>query len=743
MFKSSQFDKTLETATSHLKLEPDWASIIVICDLIRQNDVTPKHAITQIKKKMVSQNPHTAMYSLMVLESVVKNCGSPVHEELFANKANCEAFAQLVQTTPHENVRNKMLELIQVWSHAFRSAYKYRGIKDTMNILKTEGYKFPEMKEVSEKLFASDVAPEWADGDCCHRCRTSFSIVNRKHHCRNCGQVFCGQCSSKTSILPKFGIEKEVRVCDGCFDMLQKPSSAVSAKKEEEDLPAEYLASSLSQQNQQPVRKSDEELREEEELQLALALSQSEAESKKQQSFRRATATTYPKASSPPPPLNLQDSQRSPSPEPETPSDPELARYLNRSYWEQRQVQETTSPSAPSPMPSSISLNVQKTSSEKDAEIDEFTQTMRTQVEIFVNRMKSNSSRGRSIANDTSVQTLFMNITSMHSRLLTYIKEMDDKRLWYEQLQDKMSQIKDSRAALDVLRQEHIEKMRRIAEEQERQRQMQMAYKLEIMRKKKQEYLQYQRQLALQRIQEQEREMQMRQEQQKAQYMMGGTNAFPNVPNAAFMSPPGSQGSPMHQQQQQQFTGQFPGNYANPQAIYGQVPMNNQGGAPGFPLQQQQPSSQSQQQSSVVPNPQSAFMPINPAQNTMQIHQPGMIPTTGMDHQQIPNSQQPNMMMPPGSQLPPNHTQQQLPPMMQIPPIMSTTVAPSVNHMQNPNYQTPQLNQSIPPQNYQPAPQQSQHPQAPVQPPAPVQAAAPAEPEKPKEVEVAELISFD
>jgi growth factor-regulated tyrosine kinase substrate len=265
-------------------------------------------------------------------------------------------------------------------------------------------------------------------------------------------------------------------------------------------------------------------------------------------------------------------------------------------------------------------LSVQKTSTEKDAEIDEFTQMMRTQVEIFVNRMKSNSSRGRSIANDTSVQTLFMNITSMHSRLLTYIKEMDDKRLWYEQLQDKLSQIKDSRAALDVLRQEHIEKMRRIAEEQERQRQMQMAYKLEIMRKKKQEYLQYQRQLALQRIQEQEREMQMRQEQQKAQYMMGA-NPYPN---SAFMSPPGTQGSPMHhpqqQQQPQQFASQFPGNYASPQAIYGQVPINAQG---GFPLQQSpsQPQNQGPQQGGVVPNPQSAFMPINPAQNSMQVPQ--------------------------------------------------------------------------------------------------------------------------
>lgn len=77
---------------------------------------------------MISQNPHTALYACMVLESIVKNCGQPVHEEI-SNKANCEAFAELVRTTTHENVRNKMLELIQTWSYAFRTAYKYRGIK--------------------------------------------------------------------------------------------------------------------------------------------------------------------------------------------------------------------------------------------------------------------------------------------------------------------------------------------------------------------------------------------------------------------------------------------------------------------------------------------------------------------------------------------------------------------------------------------------------------------------------------
>lgn len=65
---------------------------------------------------------------------------------------------------------------------------------------------------------------------------------------------------------------------------------------------------------------------------------------------------------------------------------------------------------------------------ETDTEMEEFVITLKMQVEIFVNRMKSNSSRGRSIANDSSVQTLFMTITAMHSRLLKHIQQQDDSR---------------------------------------------------------------------------------------------------------------------------------------------------------------------------------------------------------------------------------------------------------------------------------------------------------------------------
>uniref|UniRef100_A0A2C9H6G9 Hepatocyte growth factor-regulated tyrosine kinase substrate n=1 Tax=Anopheles minimus TaxID=112268 RepID=A0A2C9H6G9_9DIPT len=762
MFRTSLFDKSLENATSNLNLEPDWQAILVICDTIRQGDVNAKYAVQALKKKMQSPNPITAMYALLALESIVKNCGTPVHDEI-ANKANCELFQNLVNTTKHEEVRAKMLELIQAWAYAFRSTIKYRSIKDTMNILKTEGHKFPELKE-ADAMFSSDIAPDWVDGDVCHRCRSQFTFTVRKHHCRNCGQVFCAQCSSKNSTLPKFGIEKEVRVCDGCYAQLQRPTSTLTKKPtEEEDLPAEYLSSSLAQQAQGPARKTDEELREEEELQLALALSQSEAETKQQAQPRRVT--TFHKAPESPEPQTPQAQvKRSPSPVEEPPADPELARYLNRNYWEQRQVMESpASPSAPSPMPSpmpSMQPSLLTKSAPEDAEIDEFSNMMKTQVEIFVNRMKSNSSRGRSISCDSSVQTLFMNLTSLHARLLTFIKDMDDKRMWYEQLQDKLTQIKDSRAALDVLRQEHQEKLQRIAEEQERQRQLQMAQKLEIMRKKKQEYLQYQRQVALQRIQEQEREMQMRQEQQKAQYRMG--TAFP------FMAPgpapgQGPQGSPVH-------VGGVPGGYPGPgYGPYGPMPPTN-GTLPHYQQQQQQPPQQMfspqhngqygmpgatapgadgqvpMQQGPMQPPPGSGGI-IPPGMNVM----PGQVPPPGTMNMPGGGGHMPGapMMGPPQPQQPqpqqqPPQQQQQQP--QQLP--SQPTGLMGGNPMQPQNDLQQQPGQVPPPAAMPPVVQLPPAPMVSAPEPAPDAAVAPPPPQAPPaasnpEPATAELISFD
>jgi len=59
---------------------------------------------------------------------------------------------------------------------------------------------------------------------------------------------------------------------------------------------------------------------------------------------------------------------------------------------------------------------------------EQFLSALRSSIEIFVNRMRSNSQRGRSIANDSSVQTLFMTLTAMHPQLLQYVHQQEDQR---------------------------------------------------------------------------------------------------------------------------------------------------------------------------------------------------------------------------------------------------------------------------------------------------------------------------
>lgn len=65
-----------------------------------------------------------------------------------------------------------------------------------------------------------EAPPRWIpDGDAprCMACASSFTPFRRRHHCRNCGGVFCGVCSSASAPLPKYGLTKAVRVCRDCY----------------------------------------------------------------------------------------------------------------------------------------------------------------------------------------------------------------------------------------------------------------------------------------------------------------------------------------------------------------------------------------------------------------------------------------------------------------------------------------------------------------------------------------------
>ena len=62
------------------------------------------------------------------------------------------------------------------------------------------------------------IIPRWVPDEeimYCHGCNGEFDYVNRKHHCRHCGMVYCNTCSNNKLLLPHvFGYRDPVRVCN-------------------------------------------------------------------------------------------------------------------------------------------------------------------------------------------------------------------------------------------------------------------------------------------------------------------------------------------------------------------------------------------------------------------------------------------------------------------------------------------------------------------------------------------------
>uniref|UniRef100_A0A914I9L2 Hepatocyte growth factor-regulated tyrosine kinase substrate n=1 Tax=Globodera rostochiensis TaxID=31243 RepID=A0A914I9L2_GLORO len=337
-----KFQRSLELATDQTLVEPNWEVILECVDMIRGGEIPVKEALKCIQKRYHNANPHISHHALLILEACVKNCGKKFIREV-ATKEFMDDLKSMVISNPPEKIRDKLLELIQCWTSAFK------GIPEFKIFLPIDEAK---------AMFLADCAPDWAEGENCYRCRVEFGVFTRKHHCRACGQIFCDKCSNKQMLLPQFGIEKKVRVCEACFDKSNNQTSLITTQaKSRSD---SDIKSKVDDETREKARKDAEE-KEQEELHLALAISQSEAEAKERDKWCNLYSQYNGQVESDPPKNSVRDelSLCMGDDAQEQPFDSMLAKYLDRDYWERkRRETEEAQARATAPPPSEVSISV-------------------------------------------------------------------------------------------------------------------------------------------------------------------------------------------------------------------------------------------------------------------------------------------------------------------------------------------------------------------------------------------------
>lgn len=413
----SPFDEVVERATSELLPggQEDLVLNLDISDQIRSKKINAKDAMRSFKRRLAHKNPNVQLATLNLVDTCVKNGGDVFVKEI-ASREFMDELVSILKAPAGCNidVKNKLLYVIQTWGLASKNKPTLSYMSDTYALLKAEGVQFPPINEnIDGILLETAAAPEWSDSDVCDRCRTAFTMTNRKHHCRNCGGTFCQQCSAKTMPLPKLGINEHVRVCDGCYIKLKLDKANIKPSTSTKSVSSQPVAAAAAAA---PADRKEDDY--DDDMKKAIELSLKEAEQQKTSYGAGYVAPSAQQYSSSPP----QQQQQHKSQE-TVEDDPDLAAAIAASLRD-------------------LEISKQQPPSQQQQQQQNKNDLSPVEMEnilLFSTLMDRVYASGGDVSNDTQINQLYTQIGALQPKLVKSLDETIRKRNAFIELHEKLN----------------------------------------------------------------------------------------------------------------------------------------------------------------------------------------------------------------------------------------------------------------------------------------------------------------
>lgn len=139
----------IRAATDSLRLTPDWAKNIAICDEINSKKDVSDQVAKALTRRLQDPDQQTVYLSLLLLEACMKNCGS--NFAVSFDKALMDEVVNISKGRKGAKNTDEALRLIQQWARLYEKNKSFSLFHDTFFSMKSRGVVFPK-EDVEESV---------------------------------------------------------------------------------------------------------------------------------------------------------------------------------------------------------------------------------------------------------------------------------------------------------------------------------------------------------------------------------------------------------------------------------------------------------------------------------------------------------------------------------------------------------------------------------------------------------------